>query len=89
MQGKVEICGVNTAKLGVLSAKRMDELLMQANVDFLFFDTTNAAIYRENATLVMRILQEYHDEGWKIPQVMFYTNTASGLTVLDIYDSIY
>ena len=37
----------------------------------------------------MRVLQEYHDEGWKIPQVMFYTNTSSGLTVLDIYDSIY
>ena len=69
--------------------RRHMKLLMQANVDFLFFDTTNAAIYRENAKLVMRVLQEYHDEGWKIPQVMFYTNTASGLTVLDIYDSIY
>ncbi len=65
------------------------KLLMQADIDFLFFDTTNAAIYRDNAKLVMRVLQEYHDEGWKIPQVMFYTNTASGLTVLDIYDSIY
>ena len=69
--------------------RRHMKLLMQADVDFLFFDTTNAAIYRENAKLVMRVLQEYHDEGWKIPQVMFYTNTASGLTVLDIYDSIY
>ena len=69
--------------------RRHMKLLMQANVDFLFFDTTNAAIYRDNAKLVMRVLQEYHDEGWKIPQVMFYTNTSSGLTVLDIYDSIY
>ena len=69
--------------------RRHMKLLMQADVDFLFFDTTNAAIYRENAKLVMRVLQEYHDEGWKIPQVMFYTNTSSGLTVLDIYDSIY
>lgn len=69
--------------------RRHMKLLMQADVDFLFFDTTNAAIYRDNAKLVMRVLQEYHDEGWKIPQVMFYTNTASGLTVLDIYDSIY
>ena len=65
------------------------KLLMQADIDFLFFDTTNAAIYRDNAKMVMRVLQEYHDEGWKIPQVMFYTNTSSGLTVLDIYDSIY
>ena len=65
------------------------KLLMQADVDFLFFDTTNAAIYCDNAKLVMRVLQEYHDEGWKIPKVMFYTNTSSGLTVLDIYDHIY
>ena len=65
------------------------KLIMQADVDFLFFDTTNAAIYRDNAKLVMRVLQEYHDEGWKIPKVMLYTNTASGLTVLNIYYSIY
>ena len=69
--------------------RRHMKLLMQADVDFLFFDTTNAAIYRDNAKLVMRVLQEYHDAGWKIPKVMFYTNTSSGLTVLDIYDSIY
>lgn len=65
------------------------KLIMQADIDFLFFDTTNAAIYRDNVKMVMRVLQEYHDEGWKIPQVMFYTNTASGQTVQDIYDSIY
>ena len=69
--------------------RRHMKLLMQADIDFLFFDTTNAAIYRNNAKMVMRVLQEYHDAGWKIPKVMFYTNTSSGLTVLDIYDSIY
>ena len=30
MQGKVEICGVNTARLKVLSQKDMDKLLLQA-----------------------------------------------------------
>ena len=30
MQGKVEICGVNTARLKVLSQARMDELLPKA-----------------------------------------------------------
>ena len=48
--------------------RRHMKLLMQADVDFLFFDTTNAAIYRDNAKLVMRVLQEYHDAGWKIPR---------------------
>ena len=30
MSGKVEICGVNTARLKVLSQKEMDALLVQA-----------------------------------------------------------
>ncbi len=65
------------------------KLIMQADIDFLFFDTTNACIYPENCKLVMRVLQEYHDAGWKIPQVMFYTNTQSGKTVQKIYDAVY
>ncbi len=36
----------------------------------------------------MRILKEYHDAGWKIPKVMFYTNSASGKTVQRIYDAV-
>ena len=65
------------------------KLIMQCDVDFLFFDTTNAVIYENNAKLVMRVLQEYHDAGWQIPKVMFYTNTASGKTVEKIYNTIY
>ncbi len=65
------------------------KLIMQADIDFLFFDTTNACIYPENCKMVMRVLQEYHDAGWKIPRVMFYTNTASGKTVQKIYDAVY
>ncbi len=69
--------------------RRHMKLLTQAGVDFLFFDTTNAVIYEHNVKLVMRVLQEYHDAGWKVPKVMFYTNTASGKTVQRIYNAIY
>ena len=69
--------------------RRHMKLLMQANIDFLFFDTTNAVTYENNAKLVMRVLQEYHDAGWKTPQVMFYTNTASGRTVEELLARIY
>ena len=65
------------------------KLIIQADIDFLFFDTTNRLIYEKNAKLVMRVLQEYHDQGWKIPKVMFYTNTLSGETVQEIYEKIY
>lgn len=65
------------------------KLLMQAGVDFLFFDTTNGPIYEKNAKQVMRILQEYFNAGWTIPRVMFYTHTQSGATVQRIYESVY
>ncbi len=69
--------------------RRHMKLLMQANIDFLFFDTTNGPIYADNVRMLMRILQEYHDAGWKIPRVMFYTNTHSGKTVERLYQVIY
>ena len=69
--------------------RRHMKLIMQAGVDFLFFDTTNAVIYERNAKLVMRILKEYHDAGWQVPKVMFYTNSASGKTVRRIYEAVY
>ncbi len=70
-------------------ARRHMKLIMQADVDFLFFDTTNAVVYENNVKMILRILQEYHDEGWKIPKIMFYTNSASGQTVQRIYEEIY
>ena len=69
--------------------RRHMKLFIQSDIDFLFFDTTNAVTYDHNVKMVMRVLQEYHDEGWKIPKVMFYTNTASGQTVQHIYELIY
>ena len=65
------------------------KLLLQAGVDFLFFDVTNGPVYERNAKLVMRVLQEYHDQGWTIPRVMFYTHSRSGKTVQAVYDSFY
>ena len=69
--------------------RRHMKLIMQSGVDFLFFDTTNAFIYEHNAKLVMRVLKEYAAAGWKVPKVMFYTNSDSGRTVQNIYDAIY
>ncbi len=65
------------------------KLITEAGIDFLFFDTTNALIYKDKVEIVMKVLQEYHDDGFDIPKVMFYTNTRSGETVQEIYDNIY
>lgn len=69
--------------------RRHIEMLTHADIDFLFFDTTNAQIYEENAKLVMKWLEFYRNEGWNTPKVVFYTNTESGKTVEKIYEAVY
>ena len=69
--------------------RRHVEMLTRAGIDFLIFDTTNAAIYEENAKLLIRLLHEARLAGFDAPQIVFYTNTASGKTIEHIYDAIY
>ena len=69
--------------------RRHVKLLMQCDIDFLFFDVTNSSIYEKNAKLVMSVLKEYHDAGWNPPKVMYYTNAGSGRTVERLYEAIY
>ena len=60
MQGKVEICGVNTARLKVLTQKEMDQLLLQAS--------QGDAVAREkliegNLRLVLSVIQRFDKRG--------------------------
>ncbi len=65
------------------------ELLMNAGVDFLFFDTTNLATYSAIALKLMAILHEFNEQGYDAPEVMFYTNTDAQVRVRQIYEEIY
>ena len=65
------------------------EMLTDAGIDFLCFDVSNAHAYETNALMLMKILSEYQEQGWKVPQVCFLTNTNSGATMETIYEKIY
>ncbi len=65
------------------------ELLCNANIDFLYFDVTNAVTYRHNALQLMEILHQLNEEGYDAPQIVFYTNTNSVAIVRDLYSNIY
>ena len=65
------------------------ELLCNANIDFLYFDVTNAVTYKHNAIQLMEILHQLNEEGYDAPQVVFYTNTNSVAVVRDLYSNIY
>ena len=60
MQGKVEICGVNTARLKVLSQTQMDSLLLQAKQG----DTrAREALIEGNLRLVLSVIQRFEKRG--------------------------
>ena len=69
--------------------RRHVEMLTRAGIDFLIFDTTNAAIYEENAKQLMRLIHEARLAGLDTPQIVFYTNTASGKTIAHILSLIH
>jgi RNA polymerase sporulation-specific sigma factor len=60
MQGKVEICGVNTAKLKVLSPSQMDALLIKAKAGD---EDARQALIEGNLRLVLSVIQRFEKRG--------------------------
>ena len=65
------------------------ELLTQANIDFLYFDTTNGYPYLHNAKSLMKCLHELNEQGFDAPQVVFYTNSSAENVIRQVYNDIY
>ena len=65
------------------------QMLTDAGVDFLIIDATNAAPYIDQGLQLMAILDEYQQQGWNVPKMVFYTNTHSGKTIEQLYEGIY
>ncbi len=65
------------------------ELLTQANIDFLYFDTTNGYPYLHNAKKLMECLHELNEQGFDAPQVVFYTNSSAENVIRQVYNDIY
>ena len=60
MQGKVEICGVNTARLKVLSQTEMDSLLLRAKKGD---ENARQALIEGNLRLVLSVIQRFEKRG--------------------------
>ena len=65
------------------------QMLTDAGVDFLVFDTTNNDIYVDRVTALIDVWYGYYLDGWNVPKLAFYTNTDSGERMNQIYDAFY
>ncbi len=82
MQGKVEICGVNTARLKVLSQAKMDELLIKAkNGD----EKARQELIEGNLRLVLSVIQRFEKRG-ESPDDLFQVGCIGLMKAINNFD---
>ncbi len=64
------------------------QMLSNAHVDFLFFDTSNAYLYLDVVKTLCEVSLQMRKEGIHTPQIAFLTN-AGAQTVNILYDNFY
>lgn len=69
--------------------RRDMQMLINANVDFIFIDVTNKLIYEKTVDELLKVIKQMRREGLRAPQVTFVTNASSGETINRIYDRFY
>ncbi len=65
------------------------QMLMAAGIDFLVFDATNGYTYTTPVKKLIDVWYEYLEAGYDVPKLAFYTNSASGKTINELYKEIY
>lgn len=65
------------------------EMLTMAGIDFLVFDATNQFIYSQVWNVLFPIMEEFQEQGFAVPKIMFYTNTDSPNRIEQLYIELY
>ena len=82
MQGKVEICGVNTARLKVLPQNEMDQLLLQAKDGD---ENARQQLIEGNLRLVLSVIQRFEKRG-ENPDDLFQVGCIGLIKAINNFD---
>ena len=82
MQGKVEICGVNTARLKTLSAQQMQSLLIKANQGDVH---ARQQLIEGNLRLVLSVIQRFEKRG-ESPDDLFQVGCIGLMKAISNFD---
>ncbi len=82
MQGKVELCGVNTARLKVLSQQRMEELLLLAKAGD---EDARQELIEGNLRLVLSVIQRFAGRG-ENPDDLFQVGCIGLMKAISNFD---
>ena len=82
MQGKVEICGVNTAKLKTLPPEQMEQLLQKASQGD---ENARQALIEGNLRLVLSVIQRFEKRG-ESPDDLFQVGCIGLIKAISNFD---
>ena len=82
MQGKVEICGVNTSRLGILSQAEMDRLLRQVRQGD---EDAREKLIEGNLRLVLSVIQRFDKRG-ECPDDLFQVGCIGLIKAISNFD---
>lgn len=82
MQGKVEICGVNTSRLGILSQAEMDRLLRQVRQGD---ENAREKLIEGNLRLVLSVIQRFDKRG-ECPDDLFQVGCIGLIKAISNFD---
>jgi hypothetical protein len=69
--------------------RRHAQLLADAGIDTLIFDTTNAVTYRDVYMKLCEVFRQVRQDGGRTPRIAFMVNTEAGKTAQRIFDELY
>ena len=69
--------------------RRQMKMLTTAGIDFIVFDLTNRVTYKSVYEKVLRIIEEFQQQGWNAPKVVFYTHSKSIETTQVLFRDLY
>lgn len=69
--------------------ERHVQMFIAAGIDFLAIDATNTDYYPQPLTVLLDTLESYRTAGYRVPKILFLTNTNSHERVTEIYEFLY
>ncbi len=65
------------------------QMLIDAGIDYVVFDTTNAVPYLARVKQLIGVWYDFLEQGYRPPQLSFYTNTSSPELIKQFYYELY
>jgi len=69
--------------------RRHANLLVDAGIDTIIFDTTNRITYRDVYMQICEVWSQVRREGGRTPQICFMVNTKAGESAAEIFNDLY